>query len=95
MGEKLSHATVMRRCWDILGDNRIFQFGIRSGDKEEFSWGKEHVFTNKFDFSGIEKLEEKLLDKPTYLTIDLDILDPSGISTALACKLLRELLLQI
>jgi agmatinase len=27
MGEKLSHATVMRRCWEIVGDGRIFQFG--------------------------------------------------------------------
>ena len=28
---ELSHACVLRRCWDILGDGRIFQFGIRSG----------------------------------------------------------------
>lgn len=138
--EKLSHATVMRRCWDIVGDNRIFQFGIRSGDREELRWGKEHIYINKFDFLGIETLEERLKNKPIYLTIDLDVVDPSefpgtgtpeaggvsfkellkaihnlrkldivgfdmvelsppydpsGISTALACKLLRELLLLV
>ena len=52
MGEKLSHATVMRRCWELVGDNRIFQFGIRSGDREELYWGKDHVFINKFNFAG-------------------------------------------
>jgi len=140
LGEKLSHATVMRRCWEIVGDNRIFQYGIRSGDREELNWGKEHVKTRMFDFAGIESLKKRIKDKPVYLTIDLDVLDPSefpgtgtpeaggvsfrelleainhlkglnivgldmvelsppndptGISTALACKLLRELLLQI
>ena len=41
--EKLSHATVIRRCWDILGDGRIYQFGIRSGMKQEFDFAlKDH-----------------------------------------------------
>ena len=44
MGEPLSHASVIRRAWDILGDNRIFQFGIRSGTKVEFSWAKSHTY---------------------------------------------------
>lgn len=43
LGAKLSHACVMRRCHELLGDGRIFQFGIRSGDKSEFTWGKERV----------------------------------------------------
>lgn len=140
MGEKLSHATVMRRCWDIVGDNKIFQFGIRSGEKEEFYWARNHIYMNKFNFNGIEEIVEKLKDKAIYLSIDLDVLDPScfpgtgtpeaggvsfnellnavsivsrlnivgfdinelspiydqsGASTALACKLIRELLLLI
>ena len=40
LGQKLSHACVMRRCHELLGDGKIFQFGIRSGDREEFLWGK-------------------------------------------------------
>lgn len=140
LGEKLSHATVMRRCWELIGDDRIYQFGIRSGDRSEFTWAREHVFTNKFNLNGLDEVIKKLWDKPVYLTIDLDVLDPSqfcgtgtpeaggvdfmtllnavvslsglnivaldmnelspqydlsGASTALACKLLREILLAL
>lgn len=138
LGQKFSHACVMRRCHELVGDGKIFQFGIRSGDREEFLWGKNHVTTNKFDFTGLEKIVQKILNKPVYFTLDLDVLDPScfpgtgtpeaggvsftelmsaiksvsalnvvgidvnelspmldqsGASTALACKLLREILL--
>lgn len=140
LGETLSHATVIHRVWDLLGDDKIFQFGIRSGDRSEFQWGKDHVFTNKFNFNSLEEVIDKLEGKPVYFTIDLDVLDPSvfpgtgtpeaggvsfmellqailkvselnivgcdinelspiydqsGVSTAVACKVLRELLLAI
>jgi len=140
LGEKLSHATVMRRCYDLVGDHKIYQFGIRSGERAEFLWAKDHVFTSKFNFGGLEAAVAALAGKPVYLTIDLDVLDPSvfpgtgtpeaggvsfnelmaavsavsglnivaadinelspiydqsGASTALACKLLREVLLQL
>ena len=72
MGEKLSHATVMRRCWEIVGDGRIFQFGIRSGEREEFLWGARHVYTNKFNLNGLYEIVQKLKNKPVYLTIDLE-----------------------
>ncbi|MDF2567976.1 MAG: speB [Oscillospiraceae bacterium] len=78
LGERLSHATVMRRCWEIVGDDKIFQFGIRSGDREEFYWAKEHVFTCKFNFDDLEDAIGKMKDKPVYLSIDLDVLDPSA-----------------
>ena len=78
LGRELSHATVLKRCYDILGDGRIYQFGIRSGDKHEFDFAKEgHVFMRKFDFVGLEDVIEKIKDKPVYITIDLDVLDPS------------------
>lgn len=140
LGETLSHASVIRRCWDLVGDGKIYQFGIRSGDREEFIWAKDHVFLQKFNLDGLEDAVKALKDKPVYLTIDLDVLDPSvfpgtgtpeaggitfmellqaltkvfalnivaadmnelspvydqsGASTALACKLLREMLLQL
>lgn len=140
LGQKLSHATVMHRVWDLVGDNKIFQFGIRSGEREEFLWGKEHVYTNKFNCDNLEYALEKVKDKPVYVTIDLDVLDPSvfpgtgtpepggvqftellnsilklkglnivgfdinelspqydqtGASTAVACKVLREMLLVV
>ena len=77
LGARLSHASVIHRCWDIIGDGKIYQFGIRSGDRAEFEWGKNHVITQKFDFSGLEDVIKKLKDKPVYFTLDLDVLDPS------------------
>ncbi|WP_297518272.1 agmatinase [uncultured Clostridium sp.] len=140
MGEKLSHASVMKRCWEIVGDDKIYQFGIRSGSKEEIYWGKEHVYTRKFDAETLSEIAENLKGKNVYVTIDLDVLDPSifpgtgtpeaggitfremiagikamkdlnivafdinelsphydqsGVSTAVACKVLREMLLLV
>lgn len=77
LGARLSHASVIHRCWDIIGDGKIYQFGIRSGDRAEFEWGKNHVITQKFDFNGLEDVIKKLKDKPVYFTLDLDVLDPS------------------
>lgn len=142
LGARLSHACVMRRCHDILGDGRIHQFCIRSGDREEFIFAGNHTDLHPFDFEGLETLVKalKASDTPVYFTIDLDcldpgifpgtgtpeaggvsfmqllqairlvcqtrviaadlnelapMLDPSGVSTATACKVLRELLLAI
>lgn len=78
LGVELSHACVIRRCHDILGDTRIFQFGIRSGERAEFKWSEEgHVITHKFNFDGLEEVLKELEGKPVYFTIDLDVLDPS------------------
>jgi len=141
LGEKLSHATVIKRIWAIVGDNKINQFCIRSGTKEEFEWAKTHVNLEKFSFNSLTSCVEQLKTKPVYITIDLDVLDPSvfpgtgtpeaggidfhqmmsiikelsnlenvvgfdlvelspkydhsGISTAIACKILRELSLAV
>ena len=140
LGQSLSHATVMRRCHDLLGDGRMFQFGIRSGLREEFDWAREHTSLHKYNFDGLEQALETIGGRPVYFTIDLDVLDPSvfpgtgtpeaggvtfpqllaaveqvckckvigcdlvelspnydhsGMSTAVACKILRELLLAL
>lgn len=138
LGIKLSHATVVRRIWEHLGDNRIWQYGIRSGESHEFQFAREHNHLTPFTLEGVEKTLEEIGTRPVYLTIDLDVLDPSvfpgtgtpehggvtfnellaflikvkplnivaadlvelaphydqsGISTAAACKLLREVAL--
>lgn len=77
LGEKMSHASVLRRCHELVGDGRIYQFGIRSGDREEFIWGREHVCTRMFDFEGLDQVVAQLRGKPVYFTLDLDVLDPS------------------
>lgn len=142
LGANLSHACVIRRCHDLLGDERIHQFCIRSGEKAEFEFAKEHTEMHRFGFNGLMELVKKLRETgtPVYFTIDLDcldpslfpgtgtpeaggvtfmqlldairwvaetnvvgadvnelapMLDPSGVSTATACKVLRELLLAL
>lgn len=77
LGAALSHATVMRRCFDLVGDGKIFQFGIRSGEKSEFAFAKEHTHLQKFSFEGLDRAVAALEGKVVYLTVDLDVLDPS------------------
>mgnify|MGYP002715427357 CR=1 FL=1 len=141
LGQKLSHACVIRRCYEIVGDGHIFQFGIRSGDRDEFAFADEHTEMHKFNFDGLEETIKQLKGKNVYLTVDLDVLDPSifpgtgtpeaggvtfdelrkaltlvcrklniigcdvnelspiydqsGASTAVACKIIREMLLAL
>ena len=82
LGQQLSHACVIHRCHDIIGDGRIFQFGIRSGDRDEFRFAAEHTEMHKTDiggvsFRGLPDVVSRLKDKNVYLTIDLDVLDPA------------------
>lgn len=142
LGARLSHACVMRRVYELLGDGRIHQFCIRSGEKSEFQFAKEHTDLHCFGFNGIDEVAEALKQSqaPVYFSIDLDCLDPSvfpgtgtpeaggvsfvqlleairkicrtnvvgadinelapmldgsGVSTATACKVLRELILAL
>lgn len=141
LGEALSHSSVIRRAWDILGDKHIWQYGIRSGTREEFYWSKDgHTSMCLHNFNTLTNDIKEIGDSPVYLTIDLDVLDPSvfpgtgtpeaggvnflelvdalkavsklniigadivelsphydhsGASTAVACKVLREVVLAI
>ena len=80
LGAKLSHACVMRRIHDLTGDGKIHQFCIRSGDREEFLFAKEHTDMHKFDFTGLDELIGKLKNQntPVYFSVDLDCIDPSA-----------------
>jgi arginase family enzyme len=79
LGVQLSHACVIRRCHDILGDGRIFQFGIRSGTRDERQFMRDgHVTTELFSDSTLADVIEKIgSEVPVYLTVDMDVLDPS------------------
>lgn len=77
MGERLSHASVLQRAWQLTGDRRIFQFGIRSGSREELEWGAEHIWTEFFTADKAAEVAVQLKASPIYLTLDLDVLDPS------------------
>lgn len=73
LGDTLSHATVIRRISDIIGFDKIFQYGIRSGTKEEYQLIKKYNTLNR----PIDDVKKIIGDSPVYLTIDLDVLDPS------------------
>ncbi len=79
LGAQLSHACVLRRCHDIVGDGRIHQFCIRSGEREEFQFATGHTDFHPFTFEGLEETDQEVKEKqvPVYFTIDLDCLDPS------------------
>ena len=79
LGAKLSHACVLRRCHELVGDGKIHQFCIRSGDREEFVFAKDHTDMHKFNFDGLKEVCEELAknNTPVYFTIDLDCMDPS------------------
>lgn len=75
---KLSHACVLHRCHDLVGDGRIHQFGIRSGERAEFRWAREgHTDLHPFSFDGLAEVVKGLGSTPVYFTIDLDVMDPS------------------
>ena len=79
LGAKLSHACVLRRCYELVGDNKIHQFCIRSGERDEFIFAKEHTDMHKFNFDGLKEVVDELVknNTPVYFTIDLDCMDPS------------------
>ena len=105
LGNPLSHACVLRRCYDLIGDGRIFQFGIRSGTRDEFRFMTDgHVTTEPFASTTLSSVVDRLTgatgvppvdgstgatgvppvevsgtksSPPVYLTIDMDVLDPS------------------
>lgn len=77
-GKKLSHATVMRHIADIIGGDNIFQFGIRSGTREEFSYAMKN--THLFRGNLVECMKSVVNDvcsKSIYITVDIDVLDPA------------------
>jgi len=80
LGEKLSHATVMKRVSDLLGPNRLYQFGIRSGLQAEFEFAENNHYIEKFTVNNVKNIIKDLKEYPVYISLDLDVLDPSIMS---------------
>ncbi|MFZ5633451.1 MAG: agmatinase [Bacillota bacterium] len=78
LGMDLSHATVMRRIFEIIGGTRLFQFGIRSGTREEFAFARSSVnFHPGVNTDDALRAAQRLRGKPVYITLDIDVLDPA------------------
>lgn len=69
-GSRYSHATVMRRVVEAIGPDRLWQFGIRSGTREEWQ-GSYRRFTD------LEAFAQAVAAGPIYLSLDIDVLDPA------------------
>lgn len=82
IGEKDSHATIMRRVHD-LNPKELIQIGIRSFSIEENefveSQGNITSFLAKDLFDDFDTLLEKLdsLEGKVYVSIDMDVIDPA------------------
>lgn len=70
LGQRLSHASVIRRAIDLLGPDRVRQFGIRSCTREEYPLMRDLA-------AGVPEIIAWAGRSPCYLTCDLDILDPA------------------
>ncbi len=78
LGEKFSHASIIRRVWDHMTENNeLLQYGIRSGLKEEFEFMQEHKTQATSLDECLQKIKAIPTDRPIYMTLDLDFFDPS------------------
>jgi agmatinase len=77
LGESFSHSTVMRRVVDHLGEGRLFQIGIRSGTEDEFKLARKMKSIIPFGPGFLSSLIKHLRNQPIYITLDLDVMDPS------------------
>ncbi len=76
LGESLSHSTVMRKIVDHLGERRLSQIGIRSGAEEEFKLAKKMKSVVSFDSGSLGSMIKRLRNRPVYISLDLDVMDP-------------------
>ncbi len=77
LGDKYSHACVMRRISEEVGAHNIYQFGIRSGLKGEFDYAKKNMGIISKSFEKLTQIIEANKNEKIYITIDLDVLDPA------------------
>lgn len=77
-GYPYSHSTPIKKVCELIGGENVYSFGIRSGTKEEFLWAKEHMHLFKYDvLEPVKQVLPTIGKRPIYLTIDIDVLDPS------------------
>ncbi|MBR3114088.1 MAG: agmatinase [Methanobrevibacter sp.] len=81
IGEKYSHATVMRRAHEMGVD--LVQIGIRSSSKEEEEYVKSTYNIQTFKTRDVHKHMDAIeyflvnIDGPIYISIDMDVMNPA------------------
>jgi agmatinase len=78
-GEPLSHSTPIKKACELIGGQNVYSFGIRSGMKSEFEWAKDNMNLYKYEvLAPLQQVLAGMGDRPVYLTVDIDVLDPSA-----------------
>jgi agmatinase len=79
LGERYNYASAMARVMDVVSPERVYQVGMRSGAREEYEREAPHVFPAHavHPVEAVRSLVPELARHPLYVTIDVDVLDPS------------------
>ncbi len=79
MGERFNYASAMARVMEVVPPERVFQVGMRTGSREEFERRHPNFFpaTTHVPADAVRLILPELRRHPVYVTIDIDILDPS------------------
>lgn len=78
LGCSNSHASAVRRMVDFMPGKNIFQFGIRSGTREEFKFAEENTNLHKFEvLEPLKNVVSNIRNRPVYITLDIDVVDPA------------------
>ena len=86
LGERLSHATFMRRISEKLGSNHIMEVGIRAFSMPELDFARKSgvmmITPQDLRETGISKTAQRIRGflsrfSHSYVTVDIDVLDPA------------------
>jgi agmatinase len=79
LGERYNYASAMARVMDVVAPERVYQVGMRTGAREEFQRKAPHLFPAHRvpPLEAVRSLLPELTAHPLYVTIDVDVLDPS------------------
>lgn len=77
-GLALSHATIVRHVSELCGPRNVYQFGIRSGEREEMRWARANVNHIPGTLLGATREALRLVaGRQVYCSVDIDIFDPA------------------
>jgi agmatinase len=79
LGERYNYASAMARVMDVVAPERVFQVGMRTGAREEYQRKAPHLFPahQVRPLEAVRGLLPELTAHSLYVTIDVDVLDPS------------------
>ena len=79
LGERYNYASAMARVMDVVAPERVFQVGMRTGAREEYQRKAPHLYPAHriHPVEAVRQLLPELRSHPLYVTIDVDVLDPS------------------